>query len=95
MANDYDLITCGNIDWAKRQADPNLIDTSRLWHEATEKPKPHKILLCEVRNGFQVVSWTHKRHTWFWWVKNAGIVKWLYICELLPKQKSIVKQNNR
>jgi len=61
-----------------------------LWHDAEEKPKDRDIIVEYNTNYYQVEEVDDIEEfisDWKNYTKQEGIVRWLYIDDLLPKQK--------
>ena len=65
--------------------DRNLVDLSKIWHDASEEPKCGKAILCLTKNG-NIHLLTNKNKLIYTLVQmDAGVDKWAYISDLLPK----------
>lgn len=65
--------------------DRNLVDLSKIWHDANEEPKCGKAILCLNKKG-NIYLLTNKIKFMYSLVQlDAGVDKWAYIDDLLPK----------
>lgn len=67
--------------------DRNLVDLSKIWHDASEQPKPHFPIVYESGDEIKIYECT-VLPCWGYWSEFASsfcITRWAYISELLPK----------
>ena len=74
-------------------ADKNPIN---LWHNVSEEPKFYSVVLClDNHNKYWVVRKSGElglTNKWYELVNDKGIIMWVYIDDLLPKQLGNSKQ---
>lgn len=74
-------------------ADKNPIN---LWHNVSEEPKFYSVVLClDNHNKYWVVRKIGElglTNKWYELVNDKGIIMWVYIDDLLPKQLGNSKQ---
>lgn len=79
--------------------DSNLVDLSKIWHDASEPPKPNKWFIYEAYAEDQdpeygaYFSAELEPITWGRMTVANEITRWAYISELLPKQLENCKQS--
>ena len=60
-----------------------------LWHDASEEPKYRKFILlevaCKVIDRY-AVYFTDGSNSWADICSRVGVIRWLYIDDLLPKE---------
>ena len=66
--------------------DRNLVDLSKIWHDASEEPKRDEYLLGEDNDGFSIYMWRRQEDGWNLFVGITTLRRWAYIDDLLPKQ---------
>ena len=66
--------------------DRNLVNLSKIWHDASEKPKRDEYLLGEDNDGFSIYMWRRQEDGWNLFVGITTLRRWAYIDDLLPKQ---------
>ena len=65
--------------------DDNLVDLSKIWHDASEEPKCNEYLLGEDNDGFSIYMWCSQEDSWNLFVGITTLCRWAYISDLLPK----------
>ena len=67
--------------------DRNLVDLSKIWHDASEKPILHKPILIQCGYPLHTYEATALSEDVFWgdFVVLNAIFHWAYIKDLLPK----------
>lgn len=70
--------------------DSNLVDLSKIWHDASEEPKEGTHILMEYSfMYFKEYIGYHVKYdglgSWGKFRKCSGITRWAYIDDLLPK----------
>ena len=67
--------------------DRNLVDLSKIWHDASEKPILHKPILIQCGYPLHTYEATALSEDVFWgdFVVLNAIFRWAYISDLLPK----------
>ena len=65
--------------------DDNLVDLSKIWHDASEEPKRDEYLLGEDYEGFSIYMWCGQEDSWTLFVGITTLCRWAYISDLLPK----------
>ena len=70
----------------------NNLDTSSLWQKASEEPKCGKAILCLNKKGSINLLTNNNKLIYTLVQMVAGVDKWAYINDLLPKQFGNSKQ---
>lgn len=67
--------------------DRNLVDLSKIWHDASEKPYRHKPILIQCGYPLHTYEATALTEDVIWgdFVVLNAIYRWAYIDDLLPK----------
>lgn len=67
--------------------DRNLVDLSKIWHDASEKPILHKPILIQCGYPLHTYETTALSEDVIWgdFVVLNAIFRWAYIKDLLPK----------
>ena len=65
--------------------DGNLVDWSKIWHDASEEPRRDEYLLGEDNDGFSIYMWRRQEEGWNLFVGITTLRRWAYIKDLLPK----------
>lgn len=66
--------------------DRNLVDLSKIWHDASEEPTKKGYLLIQFGNDEYGTFKFRDIDVWrAWLMKNCYIIRWAYISDLLPK----------
>lgn len=65
--------------------DRNLVDLSKIWHDASETPKCGKAILCLTKKGNIHLLTNNNKLIYTLVQMDAGVDKWAYISDLLPK----------
>ena len=65
--------------------DRNLVDLSKVWHDANEEPRCDEYLLGEDNDGFSIYMWCRQEDSWNSFVGITTLCRWAYISDLLPK----------
>ena len=67
--------------------DRNLVDLSKIWHDASEKPILHKLILIQCGYPLHIYEATALSEDVIWgdFVVLNAIFRWAYIDDLLPK----------
>ena len=65
--------------------DRNLVDLSKIWHDASEEPRRDEYLLGEDNDGFSIYMWRRQEEGWNLFVGITTLRRWAYIDDLLPK----------
>ena len=67
--------------------DRNLVDLSKIWHDASEKPILHKPILIQCGYPLHTYEATALSEDviWGYFVVLNAIFRWAYINDLLPK----------
>lgn len=67
--------------------DDNLVDLSKIWHDASEKPILHKPILIQCGYPLHTYESTALSEDVIWgdFVVLNAIFRWAYISDLLPK----------
>lgn len=67
--------------------DRNLVDLSKIWHDASEKPILHKPILIQCGYPLHIYETTALSEDVIWgdFVVLNAIFRWAYIKDLLPK----------
>lgn len=70
--------------------DRNLVDLSKIWHDASEEPIKERIFLAELGTsdyGYQTffIIESDIEFNWSEWVEEMHILRWAYVKDLLPK----------
>ena len=65
--------------------DRNLVDMSKIWHDASEEPRRDEYLLGEDNDGFSIYMWRRQEEGWNLFVGITTLRRWAYIKDLLPK----------
>lgn len=66
--------------------DRNLVDLSKVWHDASKEPKRYPILCIDkLRNIWTEYSLKDYAEGWAEYVEFNDISQWAYISDLLPK----------
>lgn len=66
--------------------DRNLVDLSKIWHDASEEPTKKGYLLIQFGNDGYGTFKLRDIDVWrAWLMKNCYIIRWAYISDLLPK----------
>ena len=67
--------------------DRNLVDLSKIWHDASEKPILHKPILIQCGYPLHTYEATALSEDviWGYFVVLNAIFRWAYIDDLLPK----------
>ena len=74
--------------------DRNLVDLSKIWHDASEEPTKKGYLLIQFGNAEYGTFRLRDIDVWcVWLMKNCYIIRWAYIDDLLPKQLDNCKQS--
>lgn len=86
----YDDINCHNaflhgVEWADEHP-------ANVWHEASEEPKCGKAILCLNKKGSINLLTNNNKLIYTLAQMDAGVDKWAYINDLLPKQFGNSKQ---
>lgn len=68
--------------------DRNLVDLSKIWHDASEKPYRHKPILIQCGYPLHTYEATALTEDVIWgdFVELNAIYRWAYISDLLPKE---------
>ena len=75
------------VEWADLHP-----DLSALWHPASEEPKCGKAILCLNKKGSINLLTNNNKLIYTLAQMDAGVDKWAYINDLLPKQFGNSKQ---
>ena len=66
--------------------DRNLVDLSKIWHDASEDPTKKGYLLIQFGNAEYGTFKLRDIDVWrAWLMKNCYIIRWAYISDLFPK----------
>lgn len=66
--------------------DRNLVDLSKIWHDASEEPTKKGYLLIQFGNDEYGTFKFRDIDVWrAWLMKNCYIIRWAYLSDLLPK----------
>lgn len=67
--------------------DRNLVDLSKIWHDASEKPYRHKPILIQCGYPLHTYEATALTEDVIWgdFVVLNAIYRWAYVSDLLPK----------
>ena len=67
--------------------DRNLVDLSKVWHDASEKPYRHKPILIQCGYPLHTYEATALTEDVIWgdFVLLNAIYRWAYVSDLLPK----------
>lgn len=67
--------------------DDNLVDLSKIWHDASEKPYRHKPILIQCGYPLHTYEATALTEDVIWgdFVVLNAIYRWAYVSDLLPK----------
>ena len=67
--------------------DRNLVDLSKIWHDASEKPILHKPILIQCGYPLHTYEATALSEDVIWgdFVVLNAIFRWAYVSDLLPK----------
>ena len=66
--------------------DRNLVDLSKIWHDASEEPTKKGYLLIQFGNAEYGTFRLRDIDVWCaWLMKNCYIIRWAYIDDLSPK----------
>ena len=67
--------------------DRNLVDLSKIWHDASEEPKEGECLLIQFgQDGYDTLILSgFDKVTFYAWCKKYGVIRWAYIKDILPK----------
>ena len=65
--------------------DRNLVDLSKVWHDANEEPRRDEYLLGEDNDGFSIYMWRRQEEGWNLFVGITTLRRWAYIKDLLLK----------
>ena len=65
--------------------DRNLVDLTKIWHDASEEPRRDEYLLGEDNDGFSIYMWRSQEDSWNLFVGITTLYRWAYVRDLLPK----------
>ena len=65
--------------------DRNLVDLSKIGHDAREEPRRDEYLLGEDNDGLSIYMWRSQEDSWNLFVSITTLCRWAYINDLLPK----------
>ena len=67
--------------------DRNLVDLSKIWHDASEMPKEGEWILIQYDEDCYdtLVLCDFDADIYCAWCKKYGVIRWAYISDLLPK----------
>ena len=63
--------------------DRNLVDLSKIWHDASEEPKEGTVILCLTKKGN--ITMHTNINKFLYTLVRIDYDKWAYIDDLLPK----------
>lgn len=65
--------------------DRNLVDLSKIWHDASEEPRYNEIMLGMDSDGVSLYKWCGQEDSWDSFCGITELIRWAYINDLLPK----------
>ena len=65
--------------------DRNLVDLSKIWHDASEEPNYNELMLGIDSDGVSLYKWCGQEDSWKTFVDITELIHWAYISDLLPK----------
>ena len=81
--NRYDIEEISGFVQGAKWADEHPIN---VWHDASEEPKCGKAILCLNKKGSINLLTNNNKLIYTLAQMDAGVDKWAYINDLLPKQ---------
>lgn len=74
------------IQCADTMPKPELVDLSKVWHNAKEEPEKGKLMIGIDEDGVSVYKWVGQDECgWLSFAEFNGLIRWAYIEDLLPK----------
>lgn len=65
---------------------PELVDLSKVWHNASIEPERDALFIAEDnKGGLDAYCWTQKDDDWIEYACLFGLRRWAYMKDLLPK----------
>lgn len=66
--------------------DRNLVDLSKVWHDAKEEPEKGKLMIGIDEDGVSAYNWVGQDECgWLSFAEFNGLIRWAYVSDILPK----------